>query len=175
MWCLGSFSYCLPLIIIIFFILVRTSALPFLYSWSYGVVLYEIFTVGKLTIVIIYDLVEAKLSTPRWTSVHFKSSLPRSSVLSRREAGAREKDIPLISRVFGPYCKLRTEFFFHRFIAQRLEYYFSENFRWNLTYCETETFSDSSRHHTFESENFRFHFFSAKNSLTYEVKFVGNL
>ena len=23
-----------------------------------------------------------------------------------------------ISRVFGPYCKLRTEFFFHRFIAQ---------------------------------------------------------
>ena len=28
-------------------------------SWNYGVVLYEMFTVGKLTIVIIYDLVEA--------------------------------------------------------------------------------------------------------------------
>ena len=109
---MGSFSYCLPLIIIIIIIIITiTSTLSFLYSWSYGFVLYEILTVGKLTIVIIYDLVEAKLSTPRWTSVHFKSSLPRSSVLSRREAGAREKDIPLISRVFGPYCKLRTEFF----------------------------------------------------------------
>ena len=26
--------------------------------------------------------------------------------------------IPLISRVFVPYCKLRTELFFHRFMAQ---------------------------------------------------------
>ena len=29
-----------------------------------------------------------------------------------------EVDIPLVSRVFGPYCKLRTEFFFHRIMAQ---------------------------------------------------------
>ena len=45
--------------LITFLYFVRTSTLSLLCSWSYGVVLYEIFTVGKLTIVIIYDLVEA--------------------------------------------------------------------------------------------------------------------
>ena len=34
-----------------------------------------------------------------------------------------EVDIPLVSRVFGPYCKLRTEFFFHRFMARALRAY----------------------------------------------------
>ena len=29
-----------------------------------------------------------------------------------------EKYIPLTNRFFGPYCKLRTEFFFLRFMAQ---------------------------------------------------------
>ena len=49
---------------------------------------------------------------------------------------------------------------------KRLSIIFSENFRWNLTYYEIETFSDSSRHHIFESENFRIPFFPTKNSLT---------
>ena len=41
---------------------------------------------------------------------------------------------------------------------QGLRYYFPENFRCNLTYYESENFSDSSLHHIFESENFRFSF-----------------
>ena len=36
---------------------------------------------------------------------------------------------------------------------------FPENFSCNLTYYETENFSNSSLHHIFESENFRFPFF----------------
>ena len=39
------------------------------------------------------------------------------------------------------------------------------NVRCNLTYYESENFSDSSLHHIFESENFRFPF-CTKNSLT---------
>ena len=63
---------------------------------------------------------------------------------------------------------------------QGLQYYFSENFRCNLTYSESENFSDSSLHHIFESENFRLPFFT-KNSLTWGMKceklskIVGNL
>ena len=38
-----------------------------------------------------------------------------------------------------------------------------------LTYYDSEKFSDSSPHHIFESENFRFPF-STKNILTYGVK-----
>ena len=33
--------------------------------------------------------------------------------------------------------------------SQGLEYYFSENFRWNLAYYESETFSDSLHYHIF--------------------------
>ena len=40
-----------------------------------------------------------------------------------------------------------------------LQYYFPEDFRSNLMYYEGENFSDSSVHHIFESENFRFPFF----------------
>ena len=50
---------------------------------------------------------------------------------------------------------------------QRLQYYFPEYFRCNLTYYENEGFSDSSVHYIFESENFRFPFFY-ENSLTWE-------
>ena len=39
----------------------------------------------------------------------------------------------------------------------------------NWTYYESETFSDTKRHHIFESENLRF-LFSTKNSLTWDVK-----
>ena len=46
---------------------------------------------------------------------------------------------------------------------------FCENFRCNLTYYESENFSDSSLHHIFESENFRFPF-CTKNSLTWALK-----
>ena len=42
---------------------------------------------------------------------------------------------------------------------QGLEYYFPENFRCNLTNYESESFSDSSLHRFFESDNFRFPFF----------------
>ena len=45
---------------------------------------------------------------------------------------------------------------------QGLQYYFPKNFRYNLTYYERETFSDSSRLHIFEFENFRFPFFYEK-------------
>ena len=40
------------------------------------------------------------------------------------------------------------------YMLQGLEYYFPENFRLNLMYYESETFSNSSLHHIFESENF---------------------
>ena len=49
------------------------------------------------------------------------------------------------------------------------KYYFAATFTCNLTYYEIETFSYSSLHRIFQSENFRFPFFS-KNSLTCEVK-----
>ena len=80
---------------------VRTSTLSFLCSWSYGVVLYEIFTVGKLTIVIIYDLVEAhcqRLVEPQCT---LKARSSTVTSLSRREAEEREKEIRLLLCLFG--------------------------------------------------------------------------
>ena len=43
-----------------------------------------------------------------------------------------------------------------------LQYYFPENIRCNLPYYEGENFSDSSFHHIFEPENFRFPFFYEK-------------
>ena len=46
---------------------------------------------------------------------------------------------------------------------------FPENFRCNLTYFESENFSDSPLLHIFESENFRFPF-CTKNILTWAVK-----
>ena len=49
------------------------------------------------------------------------------------------------------------------------QYYFPENFRCNLRFYESENFSDSSLHRTFESENFRFPF-STKNGLTWGLK-----
>ena len=41
---------------------------------------------------------------------------------------------------------------------QRPYYYFPENFRCKLTYYESKNFPDSSLHHIFEYENFRFPF-----------------
>ena len=49
-----------------------------------------------------------------------------------------------------------------------LQYYFPENFRCNLTYYESEDFSDSSLHHLFQSENVRFPF-STKPNLESEI------
>ena len=40
--------------------------------------------------------------------------------------------------------------------------YFTENFRCNLTYYQSENFTNSFLHHIFESENFRFPFFDEK-------------
>ena len=45
---------------------------------------------------------------------------------------------------------------------QGLEYCFPENFRCNLKYYESETFSDFCLHCIFESENFRFPFLHEK-------------
>ena len=45
---------------------------------------------------------------------------------------------------------------------QGLQYYFPEKFRCNLTYYESEKFSDSFLHHIFESKNFRIRFLSEK-------------
>ena len=47
---------------------------------------------------------------------------------------------------------------------------FPENFRCNLTWYEGENLSDSSFHHIFKSENFRFPFFYEKYHLTWGVK-----
>ena len=49
------------------------------------------------------------------------------------------------------------------------QYYFPENFRCNFRFYESENFSDSSLHRSFESENFRFPF-STKNRLTWRLK-----
>ena len=65
---------------------------------------------------------------------------------------------------------------------QGLQYGFPQHFRCNLTFNETENFSDSSLHDLFESENVRFPF-SVKHSLTvgseiWKIKLqktVGNL
>ena len=55
---------------------------------------------------------------------------------------------------------------------QGLQYYFPENVRCNLTFYESENFSDSSLHHILESENFRFPFhFSKKNCVTWVIKY----
>ena len=48
--------------------------------------------------------------------------------------------------------------------------YFPENFRCNLTFYESENFSDSSLRHILEPENFRFPF-SKKNIVTWIVKY----
>ena len=50
---------------------------------------------------------------------------------------------------------------------QGLQFYFPENLRCNLTYFESEKFSDSSFHYIFDSENSRFSFFSTKISQTW--------
>ena len=51
------------------------------------------------------------------------------------------------------------------FEITRASVFFPENFRCNLTFYESENFSDSSLHYILESENFRFPF-STKNSVT---------
>ena len=52
---------------------------------------------------------------------------------------------------------------------QGLQTYFPKNFRCNLSFYESEQFSDSSLNHIFESENVRFTF-SMKNSISWGVK-----
>ena len=42
------------------------------------------------------------------------------------------------------------------FELQGLQHYFSEKFRCDVKFYESENFSDSSLHHILESENFRF-------------------
>ena len=56
-------------------------------------------------------------------------------------------------------------------LVHGLQYYFSENFRCNVSYYESENFSDSSLDLIFESENFRFPFLS-KNRLSLGVECV---
>ena len=81
---------------------VRTSStLSFLCSWSYGVVVYEIFTVGKLAIVIIYDRVEAHCPRLVGPPCTLKLSPQQWPLFTRREAGEREKDIRLLLFLFG--------------------------------------------------------------------------
>ena len=53
---------------------------------------------------------------------------------------------------------------------QELQDYFSENFRCNLTFHESENISDSSLHLILESENFTFPF-SKKNNMIWVVKY----
>ena len=52
---------------------------------------------------------------------------------------------------------------------QGLQNYFPENFSCNFNFYESDSFSDSSLHCIFDSENFRFPF-STKNSLNWGVK-----
>ena len=81
--------------------MVRTFTLSFLCNWSYGVVLYEIFTVGKLTIVIIYDLFEAHCQRLVRLQCTLKALSSAVAYLSRKEAGKMEKDIRLLLFLFG--------------------------------------------------------------------------
>ena len=55
------------------------------------------------------------------------------------------------------------------FEITRLQHSFSEKFRCNVKFYESENFSDSSLHPYLESENFRF-LLSKKNSATWVVK-----
>ena len=61
----------------------------------------------------------------------------------------------------------------------KCQYYFPENFRCNLALYESEIFFDSSLHHIFESNHFRFSFpYEKQPNLGYEmwkIKLVGNL
>ena len=47
-------------------------------------------------------------------------------------------------------------------LLQGLQYYFPKNYRCNLTYHESENFSDSSLNHMSKSEHFRFPLFYEK-------------
>ena len=47
-------------------------------------------------------------------------------------------------------------------LVQGLQYYFPENFSWNLKFYLSDSFSDSSLRRIFDSENFRFPFFYEK-------------
>ena len=80
--------------------MVRTSTLSFLCNWSYGVVLYEIFTVGKLTIVIIYDLFEAHCQRLVRLQCTLKALSSAVAYLSRKRF-EMEKDIRLLLFLFG--------------------------------------------------------------------------
>ena len=53
---------------------------------------------------------------------------------------------------------------------QGLPHYFFENFSCNLTFYESENFSDSFLNHILEAENFRFPF-SEKSSVCWVVKY----
>ena len=61
----------------------------------------------------------------------------------------------------------------------KCQYYFPENFRCNLALYESEIFFDSSLHHIFESNHFRFSFpYEKQPNQGYEmwkIKLVGNL
>ena len=59
------------------------------------------------------------------------------------------------------FCHPRTTEDFSKLLG--LQYYFPENFRCNLTFYESDNFSNSSLHRIFESENFRFPFSTKKN------------
>ena len=56
-----------------------------------------------------------------------------------------------------------------------LQYYFPENFRCNLTFYESDNFSNSSLHRIFESENFRFPNLGSEMWKIKLQKIVGNL
>ena len=56
------------------------------------------------------------------------------------------------------------------FEFSRLQYYFLESFRCNLTFYKSEDFSDSSLVLIFESENCRFPFSTKTSRLTWRVK-----
>ena len=77
--------------------------------------------------------------------------LPR--VLSLEMHSKRRYKICICSIIQGPgnlgLIKITSAF---------ISIIFSANFRYNLTYYETENFSESSPHHIFECENFRFPF-----------------
>ena len=73
--------------------------------------------------------------------------------MSRMHSKRRYK-ICICSVILGELESLRN--------YKGLSIIFHKNFRCNLKYCESETFSDFSLHSNFKSENFRFPFLLEK-------------
>ena len=109
------------------FIFTNKSTLPYICSWSYGVVLYEIFTVGKLLFFLINDngliVVETSLATGSGDVVcffflYFQVVVRIREWMARKLLAYFNKDTGCPSRItWMRNCKLI--YFFHYLFAKK--------------------------------------------------------